>query len=197
MQKVKVGAGPLTITLGGLLGKSVPFQTCNSRLCATRSPDSQERDMSPKRHRKCFTKARVTGDSQGSSWCFCVHRRAVTATIARVGHQGWDLSWVKVCVIPTSKKPRPAEGPLKNEVSLEGWEGRRWWVSLAALGPQQYALYLVSLLLWSLEVFLSRTCDQLPPWRISDMTEGPGNWVIKETCYTRCRPVPQIHYPWG
>ena len=41
--------------------------------------------MSPKRHRKCFTKARVTGDSQGSSWCFCVHRRAVTATIAR----GW------------------------------------------------------------------------------------------------------------
>ena len=137
-----------------------------------RSPDSQERDTSPKRHRKCFMKARDTGDSQGTSWCFYVHRWAITATVAWVGHQGWDLSWVKVCVIPTSKKPRPAEGLLENEVSLEGREGRRWWMSLAALGLQQYGLYLVLLPLWSLEVFLSRTCDQLPPWRISDMTEG-------------------------
>ena len=153
--------------------------------------------MSPKRHRKCFTKARVTGDSQGSSWCFCVHRWAVTATIARAGHQGWDLSWVKVCVIPTSKKPRPAEGLLNNEVSLEGWEGRRWWVSLATLGPQQYAI--VSCLTAPMAIISLSFKNLWPATTLKNQWYDRGTRELsdKETCYTRCRPVPQIHYPWG
>lgn len=72
-QEVKVGVDPLAIILSGPLGKFV--LSILATLGSVRSgPDSQERDTSPKRHRKCFTKARVTGDSQGTYWCFYVHR---------------------------------------------------------------------------------------------------------------------------
>ena len=94
-QEVKVGVDPLAIILSGPPGKlvlSIPatLGSMRSEVLTLRRGTRLLRDT------KCFTKARVTGDSQGTSWCFCVCRWAVTATVAWVGHQGWDLSWVKV-----------------------------------------------------------------------------------------------------
>ena len=123
--EVKVEVDPLTITLSGPLGKFVipipaTLGSVRSEILTLRRWTHFLKDTE-----SVSLNLELQEIHRDTSWCFYVRKWVIATTIAWRGHKGSDLSWMKVCVIPMSKQPRPAEVLVKNELSLEGWEGRR------------------------------------------------------------------------